>query len=225
MNLFIPDIGTLLKLEEDWTFTLYNEYRNRTMGESYNRYLIEIGDKNGKPPFTFNFFTSGNKIIDLPRGLVVKVDRIYIRKGLSQFSSITFTVPKPKTKKEKQEMPFNTQFGGSKFWVKLHECNGVQFSTIQKNIETSQLFQKLYFDIEKDASSKFGVQKCTKMLADINKLLGTGQNINNLSTHLRYDQFLNQLIRKMGDIEPDLHDYLSIWMRSEMRDFKIKQLI
>jgi hypothetical protein len=225
MNLFIPDIGTLLKLEEEWTFTLYNEYRNRTMGDIYNKYLIEISDPNGIPPIKFNFHTSGNKVIDLPKGLVVKVDRIYIRKGLSQYSSVTFTVPKPKTKKEKEEMPHNINFAGAKFWVKLHECNGIQFSTIKKNAETTELFQKLYSEIEKDASTKFGVQKCTKLLADINKLLGSGNSLNNLSTHLRYDQFLNQMIHKMNDVNIDLHEYLSFWLKSEMRDFKIKQLI
>ena len=90
-----------------------------------------------------------NQVIELPKGLVIKVDRIYIRKGLSQYSSITFTIPKPKTKKDKEEMPHNTDFGGTKFWVKLHECNGIQFSTVQKNPETTQLFQKLYLEIEK----------------------------------------------------------------------------
>lgn len=224
MNLFIPDIGTLLKLEQDWTFTLYNEYRNRTFGESYNKFLIDKGDPNGKPPITFNYSSWGNKIIDLPKGTVIKVDRIYIRKGLSQYSSVTFTVPKPKTKREKEEMPYNVIFGSSKFWVKLHECNGIQFSIVQKNPETTTLFQKLYSEIEKDASAKFGVQKCTKLLADINRLLGVGQNINNFSTHLRYDQFLNQLIHKMKD-NVDLEKYLSDWFKREMRDFKLKQLI
>jgi hypothetical protein len=28
MIFFTPDIGTLLKLEQDWIFTLYSEYRN-----------------------------------------------------------------------------------------------------------------------------------------------------------------------------------------------------
>jgi len=224
MNLFIPDIGTLLKLEQDWTFTLYNEYRNRSMGESYNKYLVSKNDPNGKPPFNFNYHSWGNKVVDLPKGLVIKVDRIYIRKGLSQYSSITFTVPQPKTKKDKEEMPNNVDFGGAKFWVKLHECNGIQLSTVQKNLETTELFQKLYIEIEKDASTKFGVQKCTKMLADINRLLGTGQNINNFSTHLRYDQFLNHLIHKMKD-NTDLQSYLSTWLKTEMRDYKIKQIV
>lgn len=28
MNLFVPEIGSKLKLTSDWTFILYSEYRN-----------------------------------------------------------------------------------------------------------------------------------------------------------------------------------------------------
>lgn len=222
MNLFVPDIGTQLKLEQDWTFTLYSEYRNQSL---INLFLnIPKGVSLNWQYQTVKPDSIKNYIVELPKGLLVKVDRIYIRKGLSQYSSITFTVPKPKTKKEKEEMPHNVKFGGTKFWVKLHECNGIQFSTVQKNAETTELFQNLYSEIEKDASSKFGVQKCTKILADINRLLGVGQNVNNLTTHLRYDQFLNNLIQKIND-DSDLKSYLEYWFKREMRDFKLKKII
>jgi len=218
MNLFIPDIGTLLKLEDDWTFTLYLERRNMTLFNKVEGATVNMAFQQIRPG------TIQNKIIDLPKGLIIKVDRIYIRKGLSQYSSITFTVPNPKTKKDKSEMPHNIEYGGCKFWVKLHECNGTQFSTVFKNPETTQLFQKLYIEIEKDSSSKFGVEKCTKMLAQINRLLGSGQNINNFSTDLRYDQFLNSLIHKIKE-DSFLSDYLTAWLKTEMRDYKIRQLI
>jgi hypothetical protein len=224
MNLFIPDIGTLLKLEQDWTFTLYSERRTESLMRIFSQETIPTDAQLNWNLQTIRQTLYKNQVVELPRGLVIKVDRVYIRKGLSQFSSITFTVPKPKTKKEKEEMPHNVNFASCKFWVKLHECNGVQFTTVQKNSETTTLFQKLYLEIEKDASTKFGVQKCTKMLADINRLLGVGQNINNLSTPLRYDQFLNHLIHKMKD-NVDLEKYLSDWFKREMRDFKLKQLI
>lgn len=209
MNLFVPDIGTLLKLEEDWTFILYSEYRNQT--------LFEIFSENDK--------TDKNKLVELPKGLVVKVDRIYVRKGLSQYSSITFNIPKPKTKREKEEMPENIKFGGCKFWVKLHECNGVKLSPVVKNQETTDLFKKLYNEIERDASAKFGIQKCTQMIAQINKILGAGQNINNLSTHLNYDQFLTLNILQKIKNDDFLSEYLSNWVKTEIRDFKIKQII
>ena len=131
MIFFTPDIGTLLKLEQDWTFTLFSEYRNRDL---FNK-LKQLGKISS---------TDKNQVVDLPKGLVVKVDRVYIRKGLSQYSSITFTIPKPKNKAEKEEMPLNLDYTGSKFWVKLHECNGIEFSPLIGNKETFESFQKIY---------------------------------------------------------------------------------
>jgi hypothetical protein len=205
MQLFIPDIGTLVKLEEDWTFTLYDEYRNKS-----------LFDKLGKK--------RENTIIELPKGLVLKIDRIYIRKGLSQYSSITFRVPKPKNKTEKIDMPYNEDYFGVMFWVKLHEVNGTEFSIVLKNQETKSLFEKFYFQMEKDVIEKFGVQKCTKLMAQVNRILGNGVNINNLSTHENYDQFLNKIIKRLkeGDF---MKDYLISSIKSEIRDYKISKLI
>jgi hypothetical protein len=31
MKLYVPELGDMLKLTEDWTFTLYNEQRNKTL--------------------------------------------------------------------------------------------------------------------------------------------------------------------------------------------------
>jgi hypothetical protein len=205
MQLFIPDIGTLVKLEQDWTFTLYNEYRNSS-----------LFDKLGK--------NRENTLIDLPKGLVLKIDRIYIRKGLSQYSSISFRIPKPKTKNEKKEMPYNIEYGGVLFWVKLHEVNGTEFSIVLKNEETKSLFEKFYFKIEKDVIEKFGLQKCTKLMAQVNRILGNGVNINNLSTHENYDQFLNKIMKRLKDGD-FMKDYLISSMKSEIRDYKISKLI
>jgi hypothetical protein len=211
MIFFTPDIGTLLKLEEDWTFTLFLEYRNR---ELFNKLksLNKIDDINK------------NQIIDLPKGLVIKVDRVYIRKGLSQYSSITFTIPKPKTKSEKLEMPYNMDYAGSKFWVKLHECNGIEFSPLIGNKETFESFQNIFQEIEREASEKFGVHKCTQLLSSINRALGPGKNINNFKTNLRIDQFLNVIMTKIKD-DDLLSDYIKIKFKKEIRDFKIRQII
>ena len=129
MIFFTPDIGTLLKLEEDWTFTLFLERRNIDLFEKLEQLNLQSG-------------TRKNKVIDLPKGLVLKVDRIYIRKGLSQYSSISFKIPKPKNKSEKLEMPLNELWSGASFWVKLHECNGTEFSPVVGNEETFEKFEK-----------------------------------------------------------------------------------
>jgi hypothetical protein len=83
---------------------------------------------------------------------------------------------------------------------------------------------KKYIDIERDAIEKFGVQKCTQMLASINRLLGVGHNINNFRSNLSIDQFLNSLLSKIKN-EDILSEYLIGKFRQEIRNHKIKQII
>lgn len=49
--------------------------------------------------------------VTLPAGTVLKVDRIYIRKGMKDFSSLTFTAKLANMKK------------AARFWVKLRDVN------------------------------------------------------------------------------------------------------
>ena len=67
--------------------------------------------------------------VTLPAGTELKVDRIYIRKGASDYSSITFYVTNlgkvfvnpvhnPKNKKNKSSL---------RFWAKLSDCNNIVF--------------------------------------------------------------------------------------------------
>lgn len=81
MKLYIPEIGDRIRLIADWTFGLINEDRNATLMEF-------IGDPREtrysyRDPYTTEPCT-------IPVGTVLKIDRLYIRKGLEDFSSITF---------------------------------------------------------------------------------------------------------------------------------------
>lgn len=205
MQLFIPEIGTLIKLEENWTFTLYDEYRNDSLFKKLNK-------------------KRENQIVELPKGLVLKIDRIYVRKGLSQYSSITFRIPKPKNKIEREYMPLNDEFSKIVFWVKLHDINGTEFSIVSKNKETKELFEKFYNQLESETIEKFGVQKCTKLMAQINRLLDSGINVNNFSTHENYDQFLNKMLRRIKDGD-FMKDFLISSIKQEIREFKIKKIM
>lgn len=211
MNFFIPDIGTMLVIDQDWTLTLFNEHRNISM----LNHLFKMG-KVDNP--------KANQIITLPKGLVVKVDRIYIRKGLPQYSSITFSIPKPKTKSDREEMPLNMDYYGNKFWAKLHECNGINVSPHHGNKETHDLMISLYKEIERDLVGKFGIEKCTKMMSYINRLLGPGQNISNLKTYLTYDQLLSLMSSRMKE-EDLMFGYLQAKIKTEIREFKIKRIL
>jgi hypothetical protein len=76
--------------------------------------------------------------ITIPAGTTLAVDRIYIRKGASDFSSITFyakqlgevTIPgsrwswgNPKAKKIKAQ----------RFWAKLADCNNIEFKLLSQD--------------------------------------------------------------------------------------------
>lgn len=206
MRLFTPDIGTLLKIEQDWQITLYAEYRNRKLFD-----ILGI-------PFK-------TTVIDLPKGLILKVNRVYIRQGLSQYSSITFTCSKPKTKLEREQSPNNIKFAGSKFWVKLHECNGLEISIMTSNQETVNAIKDLYIEIEKEVNEKTGVYNSTKVLQIFNSYLGSGLNINNLHTNLTLDHFLGNMIGKMNKSDEKLKEYFESKFKTYLRDYKIKQII
>ena len=77
-------------------------------------------------------------MVTIPKGTIIQVDRIYIRKGSSDYSSVTFYAKnlgeiestyssynaKPKKKIKKKAL---------RFWAKLSDCNKIVFSTDLEN--------------------------------------------------------------------------------------------
>jgi hypothetical protein len=98
MNLFIPSIGTEIKLAESWKFKLYGEYRNSGM-------FTYLGLKYP--------YKAGPVEVEFPIGTVLKVDRIYIRKGNDSYNSVTFFLIDGKKK------------GRKRFWAKLDDVNRI----------------------------------------------------------------------------------------------------
>ena len=122
MNLFIPEIGTKLKSTSDWTFVLYQEYRNSKMISAICQ--------------TFSWGRDQKSwLVTVPAETIISIDRIYVRKGVSDFSSVTFTIPKVLNKKSK--------FAGSRFWVKLSDVNKVEFELVSCNEDTLNLIKKI----------------------------------------------------------------------------------
>jgi hypothetical protein len=122
MKLFVPEIGTRLKLTADWTFSLYDESRNVPMHE------FQTGKK-----WTWDYRRNDPPIpVTLPAGAVLIVDRIYIRNGASDFSSLTFRALLSKDKKS-----FKAPFGkaGVRFWAKLAEVNTIEYDIEEENQE------------------------------------------------------------------------------------------
>ncbi|WP_374335359.1 hypothetical protein [Methyloversatilis sp.] len=130
-TLFIPPLGTELTLAEDWHFDLYYEHRNES--------LIEVMGINYKPT-GWGDYGKKNWPVVLPAGTTLKVDRIYIRKGGSDFDSVTFFLKGEKTKKKVVDRTYTTfdngvrttgkyeytiPSRGVRFWAKLRDVNKI----------------------------------------------------------------------------------------------------
>lgn len=75
--------------------------------------------------------------VTIPEHTELKVDRIYIRKGNKDFSSVTFisqnslnVLFKPKKKLTKQEKQRHPNFGSLRFFAKLSDVNKIEFDTV-----------------------------------------------------------------------------------------------
>ena len=114
---FVPDIGTVVRLAQDWSFRLHVEYRN-----------IDLVDYLGIPrPRTgwgrYGSKPSAHQVI-LKQGTILKVDRVYIRKGAKEYSSLTFNIQKGGDSAAIFEGNlFEFQKKGYRFWVKLSDVN------------------------------------------------------------------------------------------------------
>ena len=120
MKLYIPEIGDEIILSEPWTFSLYSEHRNDGIG-------IVLGYVNeGRERFArwkCNDGRSGYHCYDVieaaqitfPKGTKLKVDRIYIRKGNSEYSSLSFRISYHE----------NKDLLKKRFWAKLEDVNSM----------------------------------------------------------------------------------------------------
>jgi hypothetical protein len=157
MKLYVPEIGDHLRLTADWTFTLYNEYRNSSLWELYDcENHPVVAKKNAEKEQARNELNAlenkmypGNTYwqprhsstldpadiarrtelrdiitkmlaveVTIPTGSIVSVDRIFIRKGMDDWSSLTFYL---------KDHPDKTFKKKPRFWAKLADCNCIEF--------------------------------------------------------------------------------------------------
>jgi len=114
MRLFVPTIGTRIQLIADWTFDVYDEYRNKTLSQYQ------------KAPTVSDCWSRGNGNLGpftLPADTVLVLKRIFIRQNMDEFDSLTFIV-------ESTTAPIMTSIVKPKrvrFWAKLDDCNRIEF--------------------------------------------------------------------------------------------------
>jgi len=148
----IPTIGTKFTLAKDWTFTVHNEHRNKSLIEWMGKkveddYSYPLG-RVKTPGGNWDYDATEAKTVSctLPKGSILTVDRIYIRKGLDGFDSLSFLLNGAKTKAREKKRTWKrigTRLPGSttpnvveegeytekipargvRFWAKLHEVN------------------------------------------------------------------------------------------------------
>lgn len=130
MRMFIPTIGTKLRLTEAWSFRLCKESRNHKMiqavrGEVQTSYWQD---------WNASDWSEQGRIVatcTLPIDTVLSVDRIYIRKGLDQFDSITFQVEDCPEERFRSKKMGGTSSGKPRFWVRLDEANTIEFDLVE----------------------------------------------------------------------------------------------
>ncbi len=132
MKLYIPEISDEIRLIEDWTFDLYNEDRNSTLMEITKDPRQSSYD--WKPDY-------GIIPCTIPAGAVLKVDRIYIRKGKGEYSSLSFLWKDMRTESKMEEIRGyrdNEPTGKFvkiprkpvRFWAKLQDVNKIVFELV-----------------------------------------------------------------------------------------------
>ena len=109
VKFYVPEIGTVVRLDEAWTFRLYDERRNEQL-------LGQLGMKVGR-------WDRDPKHVEVvvEAGAEMSVNRVYIRQGASDYSSLTFYL-KPGAKVSKDGKEFVTK-GKTRFWAKLSDVN------------------------------------------------------------------------------------------------------
>jgi hypothetical protein len=140
MKLYVPEIGDKLKLTTDWTFDLHWESRNTGLikhffGEDYKY------DRNHTSP----------RPVTLLAGTVITVDRIYIRQGASEYSSISFYAAVGETGKGHFGKPKNPRF-----WATLKDCNKIEFEVEQSAPNLKLIYDYNVRDIKNGDYASYG---------------------------------------------------------------------
>jgi hypothetical protein len=114
---YIPSIGDKIVLEEDWECTIFFERRNATFIERARPDVIP----KDRGAYWVMSSDGSSVMVTFPKGTVLTVDRIYIRKGKGEWDSVTFNMPK-----QPKVAPFN-----GRFWAKLEDVNEIKFEKVE----------------------------------------------------------------------------------------------
>lgn len=134
-KLYIPEIGDEIVLEQPWSFTLYNpqyESRNNDLLEALCEKTAELKHYSGASFDPIRYTYPEENTVTLPEGTKLKVDRIYIRKGASDYSSLSFFVTDTSHPKLQPSKTVGRGFkkGRKRFWAKLSDVNEIEMQQV-----------------------------------------------------------------------------------------------
>ena len=141
-RMYIPKLGDCVQLAEDWRFTLHTEHRNESLWkvlgvkppsqwrwfgskeamENDAGYQSCLADPEIEVSVEVITYYAGDdrykvlavKPVLLPKGTILRIDRIYIRKGNEEYDSVTFVIEKSSIVKGRNK---------PRFWAKLDDAN------------------------------------------------------------------------------------------------------
>lgn len=177
MQLYVPEIGDRLRLTKDWTFTLHYEHRNSSLIENFGD-TFEWRRKSG------NGVGTNDNIVTIPLGTILKVDRIYIRKGLEEWSSISFYAEGIGTGSGAFGRPKS-----ARFWAKLSDCNKIEFEIEElKDVSNPPLHFFAVQDIKKTGStSSMTKEPPTSKTMVVNSVIYAGKKWNSNDERYRVE--------------------------------------
>jgi hypothetical protein len=209
MKLFIPTIGVQLKLVAPAVLKIHFEDRNKKLLSqfgindvgSWSRSVYKADDKLiklfGSVQGT-DFLT-----VTLPEGSILSIDRIYIRKSVGDYDSITFNLLARKGK-EKKSFPYG------RFWVKLDDANSLDVEVVKTVEEVKEnREERRNKAIEKEADMvKRSFARCVALSEKLNyfrdKLRLKRWNLSVSQNSSQYN-----LIQEECNIKEQLRQYLS----------------
>lgn len=120
MKLYIPRVGSELRLEADWSFDVFYDYRNQAACKAAGNWVTTY-DWNSRP---------AAKPLTVPAGTSLVVDRIYIRQpnksgDANDYDSVTFFVRSGGL--AQHLVP------GARFFARLDDCNTMEVEVVGEN--------------------------------------------------------------------------------------------
>jgi hypothetical protein len=122
MKMYIPNIGDKIQLSKNWQFPCFLERRN------YD-FIRKMRPDVTLPDSKWGLYREDSQsyAITLPKGTILRIDRVYIRQTATDFASVSFIVSRmPGTTAKSDGLR-----GFGRFWAKLVDVNEIEFKVFE----------------------------------------------------------------------------------------------